>query len=130
MTEPKLYAVALLTVRLDPGLDWTANVTDGRGNILSTRRYFGEEASTWNTDITVEADAMMALSEEEAKEICLRLFRERYPESEGWASHGANTQMIDLAAFVKQAVDNLRDLRYAKWSGGVGGADDDAVGLM
>ncbi len=31
-----------------------------------------------------------------------------------------------IASFVKQAVDNLRDQRYAKWSSGVRGADDDA----
>ncbi len=129
MTEPKLYAVALLTVRLDPGLDWTANVTDARGSITSTGR-FSDEASTWNTDFTLEANSKIATSEEEAKEFCLRLFRERYPEAEGWTTHVANTQLIDLNAFVKQAMDNLRDQRYAQWRGGASGPDDDAVKVM
>ena len=31
-----------------------------------------------------------------------------------------------ISSFVKQAMDDLRDQRYAKWRGGVGGADDDA----
>ena len=132
MAETHLYAVALLAVRLDPRLEWAMNVTDDRGSITSTGRFsdeastFSDEASTWNTDFTLEATSKFATSEEEAKEFCLRLFRERYPEAEGWTTHVANTQMIDLVAFVKQAMDDLRDQRYAKWRGGASGADDDA----
>ena len=34
--------------------------------------------------------------------------------------------MVNLRATVKQAVDDLRDQRYAKWSGGASGAEGDA----
>ena len=130
MNEKHLYAVALLAMRLDPGLEWAMNVTDDRGSITSTGRFSDEEVSTCGTDFTLEATSKFATSEEEAKEFCLRLFRERYPKTEGWITHVANTQMIDLVAFVKQAVDDLRDQRYAQWSGGASGAEGDAEGVM
>ncbi len=45
-------------------------------------------------------------------------------------AHVAITHRVNLRAFVKQAVDAIRDQCYAQWRGGASGADDDAGTVM
>ncbi len=100
MSKRKLYAVAAVVFKPDPMFqDFLDEAIDTNGSRTIKLRFDRPLEDGYQTDhhYSFLVDAVMASSEDEAKEIAVEKARHKYPESDGWMSHVAGTCLIGSA---------------------------------
>jgi hypothetical protein len=95
--KDSLYAVALLALWLPP--EWCGYLDEQTGR---TKFLFMDHPSSYEGHIELEHSftlasyVVVACSQEEAKEKSLTWLRDLYPEEDGWVSHVAYAQIVDI----------------------------------
>jgi hypothetical protein len=105
MDAQNIYAVALLAIKPASTYNMATNKETGRVTFWPVVDETTDAMP--GPEFLLVADSTLATSEEEAKEICLRRLREKFPEADGWTGYIAKTCMTDLGPVAQALKQHL-----------------------